>query len=209
MPAASSSARRGAAIFDDPQHPYTLGLLGSIPRIEETRDRLLAIEGTVPPPFALPSGCRFHPRCVFADAACTAQDRRIARGRRASLRRLPAARRWSSSPHDRRRCSKSTDLAKHYPVRRRLRPIAPARCARSTACRSALNRGETLALVGESGCGKSTTARLVLRLIEPTAGTVRFEGQDITDLRGAAAAPRCAGACRSCSRTRSPRSTRA
>jgi peptide/nickel transport system ATP-binding protein/oligopeptide transport system ATP-binding protein len=64
----------GPAIFDDPQHPYTLGLLGSIPKIEEQRDRLLAIEGTVPPPFDLPSGCRFHPRCVFADAACTAQD---------------------------------------------------------------------------------------------------------------------------------------
>jgi peptide/nickel transport system ATP-binding protein len=64
----------GAAIFDDPQHPYTLGLLGSIPKIEEQRDRLLAIEGSVPPPFALPSGCRFHPRCVFADAACVVND---------------------------------------------------------------------------------------------------------------------------------------
>ena len=64
----------GAAIFDDPQHPYTLGLLGSIPKIEENRDRLLAIEGTVPAPFDLPHGCRFHPRCVFAEAACTMQD---------------------------------------------------------------------------------------------------------------------------------------
>jgi peptide/nickel transport system ATP-binding protein len=63
-----------AQIFDDPQHPYTLGLLGSIPKIEENRDRLLAIEGTVPPPFDLPSGCRFHPRCVFSEAACTIQD---------------------------------------------------------------------------------------------------------------------------------------
>jgi peptide/nickel transport system ATP-binding protein/oligopeptide transport system ATP-binding protein len=60
----------GAAIFDDPQHPYTLGLLGSIPRLEHDRDRLLTIEGAVPPPFALPKGCRFHPRCVFAAAAC-------------------------------------------------------------------------------------------------------------------------------------------
>ena len=59
----------GAAVFDDPQHPYTLGLLGSIPKIEEQRDRLLAIEGAVPPPFALPPGCRFHPRCVFAERA--------------------------------------------------------------------------------------------------------------------------------------------
>ena len=60
----------GAAIFDDPQHPYTLGLLGSIPKLEETRDRLLAIEGAVPTPFALPQGCRFNPRCVFAESAC-------------------------------------------------------------------------------------------------------------------------------------------
>ena len=64
----------GASLFDDPQHPYTLGLLGSIPKIEEQRQRLLAIEGVVPPPFALPQGCRFHPRCVFAEPACTAQE---------------------------------------------------------------------------------------------------------------------------------------
>jgi peptide/nickel transport system ATP-binding protein/oligopeptide transport system ATP-binding protein len=60
-----------AALFADPQHPYTLGLLGSVPRLDEDRDRLLAIEGAVPPPFALPAGCRFHPRCPFAAPACT------------------------------------------------------------------------------------------------------------------------------------------
>jgi peptide/nickel transport system ATP-binding protein/oligopeptide transport system ATP-binding protein len=64
----------GTAVFDDPQHPYTLGLLGSIPKLEETHDRLLAIEGAVPPPFALPPGCRFHPRCVFATAECGRED---------------------------------------------------------------------------------------------------------------------------------------
>src|SRR3984885_8616720 len=82
----------GPAIFDDPQHPYTLGLLGSIPKIEENRDRLLAIEGTVPAPFDLPQGCRFHPRCVFADAACTLQDpplRIIAENHRVACIRAP------------------------------------------------------------------------------------------------------------------------
>ncbi len=66
-------AERAAAteIFASPQHPYTLGLLGSIPRLDEDRERLLAIEGAVPPPFALPQGCRFHPRCPFAIEACT------------------------------------------------------------------------------------------------------------------------------------------
>ncbi|PWS35781.1 dipeptide ABC transporter ATP-binding protein DppD [Falsiroseomonas bella] len=60
-----------AELFASPQHPYTLGLLGSIPRLDEDRERLLAIEGAVPPPFALPKGCRFHPRCPFAIEACT------------------------------------------------------------------------------------------------------------------------------------------
>ena len=58
------------ALFDDPQHPYTLGLLGSIPRLDLDRERLTAIEGAVPPPHAWPPGCRFAPRCPFAEAAC-------------------------------------------------------------------------------------------------------------------------------------------
>ena len=60
------------ALFDDPQHPYTLGLLGSVPRLEQDRDRLLAIEGAVPAAGSLPPGCRFHPRCVFGVTECTA-----------------------------------------------------------------------------------------------------------------------------------------
>ena len=82
----------GAAVFDDPQHPYTLGLLGSIPRVEETRTRLLSIDGAVPPPFALPEGCRFHPRCVFAAPACVQADpplRLLSSGHRAACIRAP------------------------------------------------------------------------------------------------------------------------
>jgi len=82
----------GPRIFDDPQHPYTLGLLGSIPKIEQDRDRLLAIEGSVPSPFDLPHGCRFHPRCVFAESACADVDpalREIAPGHQAACRLAP------------------------------------------------------------------------------------------------------------------------
>ncbi len=77
------------------------------------------------------------------------------------------------------------NLAKHYPVRRGLvmaKTVGVVKAVDGVSFK--LARGETLALVGESGCGKSTTARLVLRLIEPSGGIVRFEGVDITDMKG-------------------------
>ena len=78
------------------------------------------------------------------------------------------------------------NLAKHYPVRRgliRARQVGAVRAVDGVGF--TLRRGETLALVGESGCGKSTTARLLLRLIEPSAGTLHFDGADVTHASGA------------------------
>src|ERR1700742_2713073 len=73
----------------------------------------------------------------------------------------------------------ATDLVKHFPASRNLfgRPTAFVRAVDDVSFH--VNAGETLALVGESGCGKSTVSRLVLRLIEPDAGRIRFEGRDL------------------------------
>ena len=57
-------------LFADPQHPYTIGLLGSIARLDVERSRLATIEGTVPSPHDQPRGCRFAPRCPFGDRRC-------------------------------------------------------------------------------------------------------------------------------------------
>jgi oligopeptide/dipeptide ABC transporter ATP-binding protein len=62
------------AIFENPQHPYTVGLIGSIPKLIEDRDRLQLIEGNVPNPFDLPRGCRFHPRCPDRKEICLEKE---------------------------------------------------------------------------------------------------------------------------------------
>ncbi len=58
-------------IFASPGHPYTKGLLGAVPRVDQERDRLTAIPGTPPQPWARPHGCAFHPRCPAQVAPCS------------------------------------------------------------------------------------------------------------------------------------------
>ncbi len=63
-----------AQLFAQPEHPYTIGLLGSIPKLHLRQQRLPAIEGQVPSPAAMPPGCRFAPRCPFVATRCREED---------------------------------------------------------------------------------------------------------------------------------------
>src|SRR5882672_2985605 len=92
---------------------------------------------------------------------------------------MPGA--WSSRPEGVRLLHGSF-LVKHYRVTRAIllrKQIGTVKAVDGISF--SVDRGETLALVGESGCGKSTTARAVLRLVEPTAGSVRFDGEELTE----------------------------
>ena len=76
-------------------------------------------------------------------------------------------------------------LVKHFPLTRGIliqRKIGAVQAVDGVSLD--VHRGETLGIVGETGCGKSTTARLIMRLLDPTAGEIRFDGQDITNLKG-------------------------
>jgi peptide/nickel transport system ATP-binding protein/oligopeptide transport system ATP-binding protein len=78
------------------------------------------------------------------------------------------------------------DLVKHFPMTQGIifqRKIGAVKAVDGVSFD--VNRGETLGIVGETGCGKSTAARLVMRLLEPSSGEVRFDGRDITHLKGA------------------------
>ncbi|MGD5472390.1 ATP-binding cassette domain-containing protein, partial [Xanthomonas citri pv. citri] len=82
-----------------------------------------------------------------------------------------------------------TDLTKHYPVRAGVlrRQVGTVHAVDGVSF--SVGVGETLGLVGESGCGKSTVARSVLRLVEPTSGQIRLDGEDITHLSKTALRP--------------------
>ncbi|MGE0701901.1 MAG: ABC transporter ATP-binding protein, partial [Hyphomicrobiaceae bacterium] len=79
-----------------------------------------------------------------------------------------------------------TDLKKHFPIRGGFLQREVARVHAVDGVTFDVERGETLGLVGESGCGKSTTGRCILQLITPTSGSVRFEGREVTELSGEA-----------------------
>lgn len=87
-----------AELFEQPQHPYTIGLLGSLPRLDGSRERLAAVEGSVPDMTRPPKGCRFASRCPFAEQACIdampnldeVTQGHFSRCRRAPLERLVA-----------------------------------------------------------------------------------------------------------------------
>ena len=106
----------------------------------------------------------------------------------------------------RRRCCACTDLTKHFPITQGIlfqRQVGAVKAVDGVSFD--VRRGETLGLVGESGCGKSTPGRLITKLLEPTGGSIQFEGRDIANLGQAPRCARCAARCRSSSRTRTRR----
>lgn len=83
-----------AKVFAEPEHPYTIGLLGSMPDLDRPNEPLVAIPGAVPTPDAMPDGCRFAPRCPFAQPACTVARppyQTVSPGHRVACLRVPVA----------------------------------------------------------------------------------------------------------------------
>ncbi|MGK4583094.1 ABC transporter ATP-binding protein [Kitasatospora sp. HPMI-4] len=90
---------------------------------------------------------------------------------------------------DRRPLLKVTGLTKHFPITKGLLRRQTGAVRAVDGIDFTVNAGETLGVVGESGCGKSTMGRLVTRLAEPTGGAIEFDGKDITHLKVAAMRP--------------------
>ncbi|MBV8029879.1 MAG: dipeptide ABC transporter ATP-binding protein [Betaproteobacteria bacterium] len=191
------------AFFRAPQHPYSRKLFAALPSRQHAGE-LAVIPGQVPSLTRRFVQCRFVERCDFAFDRCRAEAPRLYEpvpGQRARcfLREKDAAGPLVSSVSQGAAESKRTDAGKlllkvdelkvHFPIRRGIlkRTIGYVRAVDGVSLE--LHEGRTLALVGESGCGKTTTGKAILQLIRPSAGKVVFDERDIGSLPGAQLRP--------------------
>ena len=172
-------------IFNEPLHPYTQGLIGSIPVLGVVKDVLDTIPGVVPSLIDLPPGCRFASRCV----ARVENDLEICTEQKPELLEIARATRCGAGstrrpPPMAENLVEIRDLVKEFPVTGGLLQRQVATVNAVAGVDLDIAKGEALGLVGESGCGKTTLGRMLVRLLEPTSGTISFDGADITHVHG-------------------------
>jgi peptide/nickel transport system ATP-binding protein len=194
-------------VFSDPRVPYTTGLLASLPPVDRRTERLAAIPGSPPTGIGYGAGCAFAPRCPLAAAACAADPALlpVATGHLAACHFAEQPQPQPPSqpkagfpvvpagpdilaPEPDAAVLTVRDLTKNFRVRGSgFRSHATVHAVSGISLD--LRPGRSLGLVGESGCGKSTVARLLMRLEQPTSGSIKLDGTELTGLDDGALRP--------------------
>ena len=186
--------------FTAPKHPYSKELFESLPSIHKRNQALHVIQGMVPSLRNRFTGCRFAPRCDWVMGVC--RERVPDWHRRADqqvlchlyaqtgtelsanvVRDRQAARASATHGAD-RALLEVRELRIYFPILAGLFKRAVGHVRAVDGVDLSIGRGRTLAVVGESGCGKTTVGKGILQLIRPTGGTVRFDGAELTRLQG-------------------------
>ena len=179
------------AFFAQAAHPYSVRLFAALPDAERRGGRLATIPGSVPPAEARHQGCRFVERCSEVMAQCRSAPppwREAGNGQRVrcflpgAAPAVVAGAGGEDAPPvvAARPLLQVADLQVYFPIRRGLlqRAVGAVRAVDGMSLQ--LMPGKTLALVGESGCGKTTAGKAILQLPRPTAGSVLLDGVELT-----------------------------
>ncbi|HLD14855.1 MAG TPA: dipeptide ABC transporter ATP-binding protein, partial [Burkholderiales bacterium] len=188
--------------FSAPQHPYSRKLFRSVPGRMQRGAALEVISGSVPSLKQKFRGCRFAERCDRVWGLChqklPAWIERDGRGVRCHLYDATVSSPVSPPP-SRRKARKTPftqtdrageallqvrDLKVHFPIHKGVFQRVVGQVKAVDGVSLDIARGRTLALVGESGCGKTTVGKGILQLVPPTGGEVVYGGRELTQLRG-------------------------
>jgi peptide/nickel transport system ATP-binding protein len=188
------------AVFAGTRHPYTEALLDSIPDLTTDRRRVLySIPGVPVDLSSPPAGCRFAARCRYAQARCRDEDPQLSGDPAhpyACFFPVTTRQRQVSDVQVRTREQPDEPAAgddtllvldhvvKEFPITRGIlqRKVGAVQAVSDVSF--AVARGETFGLVGESGCGKTTVGRMIAAYERPDSGSILFNNQDVSKLRG-------------------------
>ena len=179
--------------FTRPRHPYTQALFAALPEVSRRGLKLTTIPGQVPSLSAMPGGCRFADRCAHVMPLCRTVSpdwREVGTGHVVRCHWRGEAADVATTGHaitelnnePGRPFLEMNKLKVHFPIRRGLfqRTVGHVRAVDGVSM--AISAGRTLALVGESGCGKTTVGKALLQLIKPTAGSVKLGGGELVGM---------------------------
>ena len=185
-------------VLREPRHPYTRLLLTALPEVTGPNQRLATIPGQVPALDGGIAGCRFAPRCSWVQEACRSQAPAWSGATRDGVR-CPYADELTPLPEALREHNVAAasddqlppllqlhDVRVHFPIRAGLlrREVGAVKAVDGVSL--AIPPGRTLALVGESGCGKTTVGKAIVRLNTLSGGEISFQGRDWSGLQGEA-----------------------